>query len=179
MRCGIAVLVDNEVHNYAMRKAAEINKNINNGFIGVRFLTHLSLKQPYHIDNLQEMENYFDYLSKSIVPFEIEVSGTYLWEKIIGLVVIENNQLRSLHNRINKELKERFTNTAAPYDGEEYRFHVTIAYGGSSSEEYRRVYELVKDEIYYRKVVINEIILFYSEEDEGLNFVLYRKNGLG
>jgi 2'-5' RNA ligase len=179
MRCGIALIVDNEIHNYAVKKAVEINKLLDNGFIGVRFLAHVSVKQPYHIDDLQEMEKYFDTLTKSLLPFEIEVSGTYLWQQIIGLVVVENSQLRSLHNRINRELKERFTNTEAPYDGDEYRFHVTIAYGGSSIVGYKHAYESVKDENYHRKSIANEMALFYSEEDEGLNFVTYRKSKLG
>jgi len=55
--------------------------------------------------------------------------------------VAETPELREAHNRLNAELAGRFTDTQAPFDGADYRFHLTLATGGAPIEAYRRMLE--------------------------------------
>lgn len=128
MKCTLAFLVDDTIHNYVRKKSIEINKIIKNGFLGSLLPPHISLKQPFAIDDIEIVEKYFDRLSSEIKPMKLKIGPTYLWENVIGLNVQESNELRECHNKINKELKSICKNLTALYDGLEYHFHLTIAF---------------------------------------------------
>jgi len=48
---------------------------------------------------------------------------------IVGFEVLETPILRSLHNRINRELTGLVHDPSAPHDGGDYRFHLTVELG--------------------------------------------------
>ncbi|MCD4819848.1 MAG: 2'-5' RNA ligase family protein [Candidatus Cloacimonetes bacterium] len=180
MKCTFALLVNNEIHDFMRKKACEINAEIRNGFFASQFTPHISLKQPFHIDDIGKVEKYFDELTKSIKPFKIVVGPTYRWQNVIGLNVKENAELRNCHNKINKELRERFENTSALHDGDLYHFHATIALGGANEIMYRKIYEKIKDESVSFEYIANEIVMFYYDDENfsKLPFNTYKINQL-
>ena len=100
----------------------------------VRLRPHVSLKQPFSIDSVNTVEQYFDRLAKVTAPIKTTLDkvearspppGTHDW--IIWASVRETTQLRLLHERLNQELTEVVTDPSAAFDGESYRFHMSLA----------------------------------------------------
>jgi len=181
MKATFALLTDNCVYNYMRRVAYAINDEFQVGFYGAQLPAHISLKQPFIIDDIYQVEEYFDYLALSIKPVEINIAGLNCWVSdlmgSISLKVQETVQLRSLHNRINSELAGRFTNTAAFHDGEGYRFHATIALGGSAPKEvYQEFYDRIDKNVSF-SFTANELAMFYYDDDSYRlgSFITYKK----
>jgi len=111
---------------------------IRTGTTHCRLPPHISLKQPFRVPDTAAAEHYMSDLARSIQPFEVrltEVQVKPLLHEgadagILLLAVAESEILRGLHERVNRELRERFGNTDAPYDGPDYVFHMTIVLGG-------------------------------------------------
>lgn len=186
MRASFALLVNNEIHNYVRSIAYDINKEFGTGFFASHLPPHISLKQPFDISDIRKVEEYFDELAKSINPFEINIPRLKYWisEEVgsLFLEVEESSNLRNLHNRINKELRESFENTSALFDGDDYRFHLTIALGGKSPKEsYKHFYEKVIEKEVDIKYTAKEIVMFYFEDDNyGIGtFMTYKTLPLG
>lgn len=180
MKCTFAFLVDDTIHNYVRKKSIEINKIIKKGFLGSLLPPHISLKQPFAIDDIESVEKYFDRLSSEIKPMKLKIGPTYLWENVIGLNVQETNELRECHNKINKELKSICKNSTALYDGSKYHFHLTIALSGKDKDEYKRAYEILKDDQILFECEINKIVMFYYDDDNYQigTFITYKVNEL-
>lgn len=148
MKAAFALLVDHTIHNFMRKLAVDIHTRYHIGFQASVLPAHISLKQPFQIYSLADVEAYFDELAESTEPFEITLTHLELQivslddgeQGILWLAVREDPTLRSLHQRINRELADRFENTQAPFDGPQYRFHATIAVGGQPVDVYRRIY---------------------------------------
>lgn len=170
MKVSFALLTTNEIHNYSRKVAFDINKKYRTGFYAAQLPPHISLKQPFEISDINEVEKYMEEFAESIEPFEISIPRLNYWvsEEVgsIYLEVEESQILRDLHNRLNKELKVRFGNTSAMFDGDEYRFHLTIALGGKCPKEvYEEFYrEVVEKEVNF-KYTAKEIVMFYFDND--------------
>ena len=145
---------------------------------------HVSLKQPFEISSLPEVEAYFDQLAASIQPFDVTLThldmqiSSFAGDElgILWLDVQETPTLRDLHDRINRELSERFENTEAPFDGPDYHFHASVELGGQPAEVYRKIYAE------YGHVEVNltfaarKIAMFYYDglSGEPGNFITYK-----
>jgi 2'-5' RNA ligase len=148
MKAAFALLVDHTVHNFMRKLAVDIHTRYHVGFQASVLPAHISLKQPFQISSLADVEAYFDELAEGMEPFEITLTHLELQvvslddgeQGVLWLAVQEDPTLRSLHQRINRELVDRFENTQAPFDGPEYWFHATIAVGGQPVDVYRQIY---------------------------------------
>jgi 2'-5' RNA ligase len=188
MRAAIALLVDHQIHNFMRKLAVEFHRRYETGFLGALLPPHISLKQPFQVMDLPAMETYFDELAKSIAPFEIRLTGLELQAAtfqskeygILWLGVEESETLRDLHERINRELAERFENTGAPFDGAEYTFHATVAIGGQPPHVYREFYDTLGSKGLAFSYVAREIAMFYYD-DAGLpgTYITYRIQPIG
>ena len=143
MKAAFALLVDDEVHNVVRKLTLEVHRNYSIGLAGSQLQPHVSLKQPFFIADLRSIEAYFDQLAASIEPIALSfpriggpAEGPF---PVLWLEVEESATLRELHNRINRELEERFANTQAPFDGPAYHFHLTIALGRDPDPVYRSI----------------------------------------
>jgi 2'-5' RNA ligase len=105
-----------------MRKlAVEIHTKYQMGLLGALLPPHVSLKQPFQVSDLAEVESYFGRLTQCIEPFDLTLAGLEMQLAsvndeeygILWLSVQENQALRDLHNRIKQELSEQFENTHA------------------------------------------------------------------
>ncbi len=172
MKTAFALLVDHDAHNFIRKLAVDVHSKYQIDFLASLLPAHVSLKQPFEISSLPEAEAYFDQLAQSIQPFDVtlthlelqigSIDGDELG--ILWLDVQETPTLRALHDRINRELSERFENTNAPFDGPDYHFHATVELGRPPVEVYRKIYAE------YEQVKVNltftarEIVMFYSDD---------------
>ncbi len=181
MKCTFALLVDEKIHNFIRKKAVEMHSETGCGFYAAQLQPHISLKQPFEIDDLKKAEDYFDRLSKSIKPFSITVGPTFVWKNLFALDVVENSELRKCHNKINRELKELFENTHALHDGDSYAFHATISIDRKDDSVFSEIYEKVKDETVSLEYTADKIVMFYYDDDkyEDGTFITYKINELG
>ena len=72
MKATIVLIADNEAENFGRKMMLEAHKHGNMGFEMARLPQHVSLKQPFSIPNLDDMEDFFDRFVKELLPFEIE-----------------------------------------------------------------------------------------------------------
>jgi 2'-5' RNA ligase len=169
MKAAIALLSDYSVQNAVRRMVYEICQLGEIEFIGSLLPAHVSLKQPFTFENMESLEGWFDSFSQQVTPFRIELEEVYYdgWEEyaIVGLGVKETPILRELHNRINRELKDVVKNPAAPHDGDEYRFHLTIELGRVADKNpFKKFYESLAEKQVDLSFLAEHIALFYYPE---------------
>jgi len=186
MKAAIALLSDFRVQNLARRMVHDINQIAQIKFLGSLLPAHVSLKQPFTFESMDRLEIWFESFSRSISPFLIELDHIYYnqWDDaaIVGFHVVETPTLRTLHNQINAELKEVVLDTFAPYDGEEYRFHLTIELGRvGEANPYRLFYESLSEKRVNLSFRAETIALFYYpyEPIDAGSFICYKVLPLG
>ncbi|MCK6585509.1 MAG: 2'-5' RNA ligase family protein, partial [Anaerolineales bacterium] len=99
----------------------------------------------------------------------IETTMDGLHTGILWLNVQETDFLRQLHERVNRELTERFGNTQAEFDGADYHFHMTIAIGGQPLETYRMILGEFKNRLVNQSCTIREMVMFVYDERTAVN----------
>ena len=153
MKAAFALLADYATHNAVRKLAWQMYQNYGISLETSRLPPHVSLKQPFDIPNISDLEEYMTELAGSLSPIDItlteleliEVTGANGPSGILWLQVEQTSALHKLHTHLNQELASRFGNTQADFDGPGYQFHMTIAIGGSSLVDSRRAYGDFKD----------------------------------
>jgi 2'-5' RNA ligase len=181
MKAAIALLSDYTVQNAVRRMVYEIGGRGETEFFGSLLPAHVSLKQPFSFESMDALEGWFDSFSRGIAPFRIELDRIYYseWNEhaIVGLDVRETAILRSLHNQINRELKELVQDPTAPHDGEDYHFHLTIELGkAGKGNPFRRFYESLPEKHVNFSFLTEYIALFFymGRPIEPGSFICYR-----
>ena len=169
MKAAIALLSDYQIQNIARRMAYEISQQSRIEFLGSQLPAHVSLKQPFTFENMETLEGWFDLFSKRVEPLPIEFDHIYYdaWDKyaIVGLHVIETPMLRGLHNQINHELKDLVRDPSAPFDGDPYRFHLTIELGEiGDTNPYKHYYDSLPEKQVDLSFRAEHIALFYYQD---------------
>ena len=152
MKAAFALLADYSTHNAVRKMAWQMYQKYGVSLETSRLPPHVSLKQPFDIPNISDLEGYMAELAGSLSPIDIALTELELIEVVgaggpSGILWLKAEQtpaLHQLHNRLNQELALRFGSTQADFDGPNYQFHLTIAIGGSSLADYRRAYEEFK-----------------------------------
>ncbi len=129
MKAAIALILEGEAHAAVRRVALELHKQHGYGLSAAQLPVHVSLKQPFQISSLAEIETFFDAFAKKLEPINLTLP-TLEFFHVDGVLtayldVLEDAKLRPIHNRLNAELEHQFGNTQAPFDGETYHFHAT------------------------------------------------------
>ena len=184
MKATFALLTNHEIHNIVRSLSWEIHQRYHTGTRHASLPPHVSLKQPFHIDDLAPLENYMAEMAGSIRPFEVSLTELQVipisyGETTYGLLwvdVEETRELRDLHNRLNSDLNERFGNTPADFDGDQYHFHLTITMGGQPVEVYRQFYREVSDPKINLRFRVQELAMFVYDEPLGpdSNYLCYK-----
>ena len=173
MKATIVLIADSDAENFGRKLMLDAHKHGNMGFEMARLPQHVSLKQPFSIPNLEDMEVFFDGFAKELCPFEIEfVDMDVFPSNVLGgapsgcmsLRVKETPQLVEAQRRLNVELYEKFGPCPAEHD-EDYVFHMTFAIGGANFESYQKAYdELVKND-YKQTFTFGKLGLLYYDDD--------------
>lgn len=181
MKAAIALLSDYSIQNIARRIAYNLQQFGDVKFYASSLPSHVSLKQPFTFENMDALENWFDSFSQHIAPFRVDLDHIYYnsWDDvaIVGFDVRETPTLHALHNQINNELKELVADSSAPYDGDEYRFHLTIELGHvGSTNPFKRYYEALPEKQVALSFMAESIALFfYADGDiKPGSFVCYK-----
>ena len=184
MKAAFAVLTNHEAHNIVRKLSWEIHQKYRTGTRHASLPPHVSPKQPFSISDLLLLENYMAELAGSIQPFEVSLTelqvipisydGTTYG--LLWIDVEETRELRNLHNRLNNELNERFGNTPADFDGDQYHFHMTITMGGQPVDVYRKFYSEIPDPKINVRYTVKELAMFVYDEPMGPNgdYLCYR-----
>lgn len=174
MKATIVLIADNYTANRASKLLLEANRIGELGFEMTRLPFHVSLKQPFEIKNLDEVEEFFDEFAEGLKPVNIHFENLVAWKNSVfgydsGVMVFKaekTEELACLHQELNSKLKEKFGECKAVFDGDEYQFHMTIAIGGKPYGYYESVLgELQKREQSFDGL-FNELALFYYDGDE-------------
>ena len=187
MKATIFLPVDYHIHNLMRALAVEIQQKYQTGLQAASFPPHITLKLPFRLPNLADLEPYFDHLAASTNPLEITLTRLELQATAVGsaekgvlwLAVQVSQDLRNLHLRINRELAERFEDTQADHDGPDFKFHATLAVGGQTMEVYRRIYAEYKDVSVNLGYTATQIALACSDCDATAGFITYKILPLG
>ena len=137
MRTAIALLVDDEFANrltpFTLR-CRDYGYTLRN----LRIPPHVSLKQAFTVNDFERFKKYFESFAKHIEPQQIGFDGFWFWgneeEGGVTARVVETLRLRELHNQLNAELEQVFGGTQADYDGDAYRFHLSVSIGPSRAD---------------------------------------------
>lgn len=181
----IALLPDNAVFNLARSMALEMCRRAGVPLAAARYPAHISLKQGFQIDSLKRIEAWFDGLCASVAPVELAFDRVYYLEwsglAVVGFNVVESPVLRGLHNRLNCELAERFGDVSAPFDGDDYRFHLTVEMGPITDDNpYRRYYDALTDTTLALRCTARDAALFVNLcESDASPYIVYKMLALG
>ena len=173
MKATIVLIADNDAENYGRKLMLEAHKHGKMGLEMARLPQHVSLKQPFSIPNLEDMEEFFDEFAKELCPFDIEFEQIDVCpSNVLGgspsgcmsLRVKETPQLVDAQKRLNEVLYKKFGPCPAEHD-DDYVFHMTFAIGGADFEAYQRAYdELVKND-YHQTFRFGKLGLLYYDDD--------------
>lgn len=177
MKATFALPADITVSNVVRKLAWEIHQKYHTGTGVCRLLPHVSLKQLFEIDDVAQLEDYMHEFVQTIRPFEVRCTKFQLVPTtlegmetgILWLDVEETDSLRQLHDRLNRELAERFENTYAPFDGPVYHFHMTVMMGGQPVDVYRKIYDEVSERAVNLSFIANALAMFVYDEPLSLN----------
>lgn len=175
MKATFALLASREAYNWVRKLAWEIHQTYRTGTLDVRLPPHISLKQPFAITDIAQIEAYMQELAATIPPFTVHLTelqlevGIFNGMKfgILWLAVRETEALRQLHDRLNQELAQRFGNTQANYDGRDYQFHMTVMMGGQPIEVYRKIYDEIAERTINLEYSVQDLAMFVYDEPMG------------
>jgi 2'-5' RNA ligase len=181
MKAAIALLSDYSVQNTVRRMVYEISQRAEVEFFGSLLPAHVSLKQPFTFESMEALEEWFDSFSKRVRPFRVGLDHVYYdeWDEyaIVGLDVRETPMLRGLHNQVNRELKNLVKDSSAPHDGDEYRFHLTIELGKTSTRNpFKQFYDALPEKQVDLSFIAEHIGLFFYADGpiEKGSFICYK-----
>jgi 2'-5' RNA ligase len=178
MKAGFAILADPSIHNYARKLALNLALQYRVDYHAALLPPHISLKQPFVVDDLDKLEDTFAGFAARTQPFTVGLERVYYGEwagsAILGLAVTEIPALRGLHDRLNLELREVVADPSAPFDGPDYRFHLTIEMGPAGERNpYKDYYDQLPEKEINLSFTAGRLALFVSDRAEK-TYITYR-----
>lgn len=173
MKATIVLIADNDAENYGRKMMLEAHKHGGMGFEMARLPQHVSLKQPFSIQSLDDMEAFFDCFAKELSAFDIEfVDMDVFPSNVLGgqqsgcmsLRVKETLQLAEAQRRLNEGLYAKFGPCPAEHD-DDYIFHMTFAIGGAPFLAYQKAYEELIKMDYKKCFRFHKLGLLYYDDD--------------
>lgn len=173
MKATIVLIADNKAANYGGKLMLKAHRLGNLGFEANRLPLHVSLKQPFSIASLDEMENFFDELAKELHPVTITLGDLHVYpSNVLGgtpsgclsMQVNDPDELKKMQQLLFQKLEARFGPCPAEHD-EDYFFHMTIAIGNAPFENYLCTLEPLSKEICPQTFCFSRLGLLYYDDD--------------
>ncbi len=173
MKATIVLIAENEVQNYGSKlllKAHQIGKV---GFEMTRLPYHVSLKQPFLVPSLEEIEEFFDEYAEKSSPVDINFEELVVYPNnaiggepsgCLSIRIKKTEELEKMQKVLFDKLESRFGPCPAPFD-DNYVFHMTIAIGKAPFENYKRAYDTLCKSDYRSSRKFNKMGLLYYEDD--------------
>jgi len=184
----IAIITDNLVQNNSRKIAYNLSQKSRISTLASRLPQHISLKQSFRVDNIVEIEEYFDSFVKLMNPFEVIMPKIDLClmrnkeanTQILWYDVKESTELRELHDKLNRELSDKFSVEKQGYDGDTFKFHSTIAFDTNKEDLFIDSFDILKQKKISFSFKVKKIALFYCPDDEAKpgNFITYKIQSL-
>lgn len=176
MKIGYALLLNDECHNFIRRVQLELHQALGIGL--PRQTPHLTIKSPFETDDIKHHVDYLENLAAKIPPIELVFSGFgFFGQHVIFLDVQENQDLLDLHSRILREVNEKFGLTPHELEGNNVKFHASIA-GFNNEEKFREAQELLMKYQPKFRCRATELGLFYYL-GEGNGWIVNRRISIG
>jgi len=185
----IAGLLDDISQNEIRKKTFSILRQYGFGVTALLLPQHVSLKISFSTDRVDDLLTYFDGLclshsSINVTLQNLEVVAIHDAGAPNGLFwynVSENVSLRKIHNQLNADLPELLGISNSSIDGDRFRYHSTIAYGGKSYEEYRQIHVAVAGEFESINARIDKLAVFCSVQEPAVagQFFTLKTGALG
>lgn len=189
MKVVFALLANDIAENLACKIMLDAHRKGGLGLLSGRVPHHISLKQPFSITSIEDIEHYFEEFAATLKPITVRLTTLESWSTRIfgertGAIVFKaekSKELMDLHTRLNKELENRFGASPARFDGDEYSFHMTISMSDKTSEECQAVFNKLSPKELNMDVEFNKIGLIYIDGDEITpdNYFCYKRLLLG
>lgn len=189
MKATFALLATPEVHNVVRKLSWEFHQKYRTGTRHACLPPHVSLKQPFSVPDLPALEKYMDELAGSIQPFDLTLTRLQIVPipfggaeyGILWYDIEETETLRGLHNRINSELHHRFGDSSANFDGDAYRFHMSVMMGGQLLDIYQKFHREIPNGRIDLTYTATEMAMFVYDEPMGphSDYLCYRIVALG
>lgn len=184
----IAALTDSVTQNNARKIAFDLSTNYDIGTLSARLPLHISLKQSFKVKSIEELEEYFDNFTCSLSPFYVKIEKTELLSmedefkttQILWYKMVDSAELRNLHERLNSELYEHFGIQKQGFDGENWKFHSTIAYDINKENVFNKYLAENDLSVSSKLVKIDKLAIFFSPNDKLTpgDFITYKINNL-
>jgi len=173
MYLDIALLIDQETQNSIRKLILKLHIEYGLELVAALLPQHISLKSSFTLKNIDEIETYFDNLAVSLEPVDFKLQNIELinFEKkgimneVIWIDVEENSDLRNIHKKVNRDLKDKFDIPLSPFDGDMFHFHSTLFYRFNNQtpmEIYEKAFQDLKEKHIGSNCRSSEIALFCS-----------------
>ncbi len=173
MKATIVLIADVEAENYGRKLMLEAHRLGETGFEMARLPQHISLKQPFSIPSLEEIEAFFDEFAKELHPVtatfeQLDIHPSDVIGGIpsgcMSLRVEKSGDLEHMQQILFEKLESRFGPCPAAYDND-YIFHMTIAIGKAPFANYQRAYEQMAKELKRQSYRFSRLGLLYYDDD--------------
>ncbi len=172
MKATIVLLADVEAENFGRKCMLEAHLVGNVGFEMARLPHHISLKQPFKIPNLNEIEIIFDEFVQGVNTVTVPLlelncfrSNVFGYESGVMSIRAESTpKLEAMQRKLFELLESRLGPCQAEHDSD-YVFHMTIAIGGVSYENYQKAYQVLKEHDFHREFLFDRLGLLYYDDD--------------
>jgi 2'-5' RNA ligase len=135
LKVAFALLPDRELANRVSAAALAAHGATGGRLRWPRMPSHLSLTQPFAIESLPPVERYFDQLAKELEPIVVTLGGIEIQppsangpEAVVWVGVRACPALLEVHERLQRDLGAVVTDASAPFEGDGYRFHMTLGF---------------------------------------------------
>jgi len=146
LRIGFGILLPPEPFNYARRVERRLCESLGISR-GLRQPPHITVKPPFAVESIEPFTSYLDNLAVSMPSIRVTLDGYDAFAPhVLFLSVQPNVELLNLHLRILRDLSECFGISPGPGEGEQVRFHSTIALGDMTEETFTEVETMVRQD---------------------------------
>ena len=115
----------------------------------------------------------FDRLAEQTNAQPVLLDGFRLYESGDEAVVVlkrsRNTQLRDIHYSLNQALIKEFGPTPADFDGEDYKFHLTVAIGRYQAELKEQLLADITATSFRERTVATRLAMFVYKESQEAN----------
>ena len=172
MKATIVLLADIEAENYGRKCMLEANRVGAVGFEMARLPHHISLKQPFKISNLDMVESIFDEYAQGLNAITVPLleldcfpSNVFGYESgVLSIRADRTPQLEAMQKNLFEILEAKLGPCPAEHDSD-YVFHMTIAIGGASYENYKKAYQVLREHDFHHTFRFDRLGLLYYDDD--------------
>lgn len=173
MKATIVLLADIEAENFGRKCMLKAHQAGNLGFEMARLPHHISLKQSFKIPDLDTVETLFDQYAKEVNAISVPLleldcfpSNVFGYESGGMSIRAESTpQLKAMQQKLFELLEASLGPCPAEHDAD-YVFHMTIAIGGASYENYEKAYQVLKQQNYHKEFLFDRLGLLYYDDDD-------------